>query len=256
MLDQFTYGEYRQLLTLIKAGRTNLCFSDFGKSDTPASFFILRHDVDFSLDAAVSMARIEAEMGLRATYFLLLTADTYNLLSENNCAVPRQLMELGHEVGLHYDVRAMAAMAERCASDLRTQLLYEVEILSRMTGCPIQSIAMHNPSVYGDDPFAGDNLYVNAYDPRFTKVATYFSDSCGAWRNDAHRAFGNSDIPDRLQLLIHPIFWAERPGDRWKRLRDWGTTIDSSLKDRQVQIRNGWLNHSGVREHDARSSLT
>ena len=249
MFDQFTYGEYERLLDIVKTGRRNLHFSDFRNSDTPQSFFILRHDIDFSLSAALEMARFEAERGVRATYFLLLSSEHYNLLSKGCCLVPRQLVDLGHEVGLHYDVQAMS---ERDNSDLHTQLQYEIDILSKLTGCPIQSVAMHNPSIYGDDPFAGDTHFINAYDPQFTKTIAYYSDSCGAWRDDTYDVFSRSTIPDKLQLLIHPFFWAATPGDRWERLNKWVDETRQSLEKSQEQVRQLWSSHAGVKEHEGR----
>ena len=182
MFEQFSYEEYGRLLDMVTSGRKNLCFSELRDSSAPPRYFLLRPDVDISLRAALKMAQFEAERGVRATYFLLLSSDHYNLLSEACCNIPRQLIALGHEVGLHYDVRAMSA---RGNEDLRTQLQYEVDILSRLTGKAICSIAMHNPSVYGDDPFAKDTDFISAYDPRFTIAVAYYSDSCGHWRDKA-----------------------------------------------------------------------
>jgi len=249
MFDQFSYDEYGRLLDMVKTGRENLCFSDFHDSDAPLRYFLLRHDVDFSPRAALKMARFEAQRGVRATYFLLLSSEHYNLLSEDSCSIPRQLIALGHEVGLHYDVRAMG---ERASEDLRAQLQYEIYILSRLAGNAICSIAMHNPSAHGDDPFANDTHFTSAYDPRFTKAIAYYSDSCGAWRDHAYYAFRESKIPDRLQLLIHPFFWAELPGNRWERLNTWVEESGQKLSEYQEQIRDLWLNHSGVREHENR----
>ena len=95
----------------------------------------------------------------------------------------------GHEVGLHYDVRAMA---RRGGDDLGSQLVMEADLLSRLTGEPVRSIAMHLPGLYGDDPFAGVTEFVNAYDERFAGDIAYFSDSCGAWRDSAAEAFEKS----------------------------------------------------------------
>lgn len=249
MLDQFTYEEYESLLGIVKAGRRSLCFSDCRNPDMPSSFFLLRHDIDFSLPAALKMARLEAERDVRATYFLLLNSDHYNLLSTGCCNVPRQLIALGHEVGLHYDVRVMS---ERDNIDLHTQLQNETDLLSELAGSPVQSIAMHNPSVCGDDPFAGDNHFINAYDPQFTKAIVYFSDSCGAWRDKTYDVFNRCNIPDKLQLLIHPFYWAETPGDRWERLNKWMDEARQSLEERREQIRQVWINHVGLKEHERR----
>jgi hypothetical protein len=249
MFDQFSYEEYKILLGILKDKRENLTFSDIRDGDNPPRFFILRHDIDFSLSAALEMAHFEAEHSIHATYFLLLRSENYNLLSEKSCTIPRQLAALGHEVGLHYDVRAMYALREE---NISAQLKWEAEILSELTGNTICSIAMHNPSLYGDDPFAGDDYFINAYSPRFTKDIVYYSDSCGAWRDQAHDAFSRSEIPDKLQVLIHPFFWSNNPGNRWERLNKWVDERCQFFIDLQKEIREIWNSHGGVQEHERR----
>jgi hypothetical protein len=248
MFEQFTYAGYAQLLETVRDGRENLCFADLAASE-PARYFILRHDIDFSLTSALRMGQIEAEHGLRATYFLLLSCRFYNLLAEDSCDAPRRLADLGHEIGLHYDVRAMAKRAD---GDLERNLRLEVDTLAALTGRPVRSIAMHNPSIYGDDPFAAHAGFINAYHPRFTKAIAYFSDSCGAWRDNAYHAFKSMQVPARLQLLIHPFLWDESAGNRWDRLDSWVKEKERELSDYREHVRQSWLAHPGVQEHEDR----
>ena len=152
-LDEFTYDEYRALLDRVRRGRANLCFADFRKPITEPRFFILRHDVDFTPAGALEMAEIEAEMGIRATYYFLLTSDFYNLLSERFASVPRRIADLGHEIGLHYDLQILETVGDQSP---RESLLHQADILARLSGQPIRSIAMHNPSLSGLDPFRSD----------------------------------------------------------------------------------------------------
>ncbi len=252
MLDRFTYDEYAELLDRIKHERENVCFGELADASSweqHSALFILRHDVDLSVEAALEMARLEAQWGIRATYFLLLSGEHYNLLSEEYSDAPRQLSALGHEVGLHYDV---GAMAKRGGEDLLPQLELEAGILATLTGQPVRSIAMHLPSMQGDDPFAAGSSFVNAYDERFTKGIAYFSDSCGAWRNSAFEAFQADRIPRRLQLLIHPFFWHAHPGDRWNRLDRWGAEVRERLEISEERIREVWRGHGCVQEHEDR----
>src|SRR5688572_11464273 len=102
MLERFDFDTYGRLLDLLKSGRPNLTFRDFHSGTSPDRFFILRHDVDMSPAAALRMAEWESARGFRATYFVLLTSEWYNLLELRHVGFPRRLVELGHEVGLHY----------------------------------------------------------------------------------------------------------------------------------------------------------
>jgi hypothetical protein len=160
---------------------------------------------------------------------------------------------LGHEVGLHYDVAAI----EKLGPDPERQLQRQATALADLTSQPVRSIARHQPSLGGNDPFAQSRIFINAYDPRFTHDISYFSDSCGAWRDAAARALGPGGIVSRrLQLLIHPILWGEHTGDRWTRLNAFVEIEKRRVETDAEQVRSQWRNHSGVIEHEARSAGT
>jgi hypothetical protein len=57
---------------------------------------VLRHDLDISLDAALPTARIERELGLVATYFILIRTEMYNPVSQRGLAAINGLTEMGH----------------------------------------------------------------------------------------------------------------------------------------------------------------
>ncbi|MGZ4395766.1 MAG: hypothetical protein ACXVZ2_10440, partial [Gaiellaceae bacterium] len=74
---------YRELLEAIRAGGYRFAF--FDRPPEPGTV-ILRHDVDLSLDAALTMAELEAEAGAAATYFLMTRSEFYNLDSPSGAA--------------------------------------------------------------------------------------------------------------------------------------------------------------------------
>ena len=68
MTCDFSLAHYRELIRAAEAGDYRFAFFD----DEPRKGdLLLRHDVDLSLEAAVEMARAEAELGAQATYFLM-----------------------------------------------------------------------------------------------------------------------------------------------------------------------------------------
>jgi hypothetical protein len=252
MFEHFNYTTYRSILETLRSKADNLCFETFLQTDIPARFFILRHDIDFSPKSALQMAELEAKWGFRATYFLLFSSPYYNLLSEEHITFPRRLAEMSHEVGLHYDVKAYAAIR---GGKMHETLHTEIQLLSELSGHPVRSIAMHNPSVYGEDPFRDIETFINAYDDRFTKEIAYFSDSGGAWRNEPVDRFGKGDIPPRLQLLIHPLFWGERTADRWERLTFFTRNRFKQIEEEAQRVKEIWASHPGVYEHDRRNLI-
>src|SRR5262245_21296163 len=64
----------------------------------------LRHDVDHDIDLALEMAWLEADFGIRSSYFILHTAPYFTdpMLGEK-C---RQIAVLGHEVAFHNNLLA------------------------------------------------------------------------------------------------------------------------------------------------------
>ena len=247
MRNSFDYDTYRYILRRVSESRVNLLFPEVaGRDDEP--YFLLRHDVDYSPSAALRMAEEEARLGLRATYFILLSSPFYNILSESFCNVPRRLVELGHDVGVHYDLGVYETMDWVSPPALLHQ---HAGLLGALSGRPVQTISMHNPSTSGVDPFSASTEFINAYDPRFTEAITYISDSCGAWRNQASFLFEEAEIPPQVQLLVHPIFWQDRTADRWSRLDRFVADHVEGVYATAETIRTSWTRHSGVIEHDS-----
>jgi hypothetical protein len=249
MFEDFTYATYRQLLNLFLQTHRNLTCIDLPVSEATSPYFVLRHDIDYSPKAALRMAEFEASFGIRATYFLLLSTPYYNLLSEDYCALPKQLVELGHDVGFHYDV---AALSRSGGADLGAALRPQIAVLEQLAGVPVRAIAMHNPSVSGEDPFRGYREFVNVYDDICVKEGKYFSDSCGAWRPETLSMFESGRLPARFQFLIHPIFWGEQYLDQWTRLDIVAEEIVADLKTRIVAQKDMWLRHPAVRSQAQR----
>lgn len=97
----FTYRDYEGLLQSLKSSGYNITnYRDYKNYDRCA---ILRHDIDYDLRKALSIAEIEHKHGIKSTYFLLLTSDFYNLLSRDSAEVIRTLKDMGHDIGLHFD---------------------------------------------------------------------------------------------------------------------------------------------------------
>jgi hypothetical protein len=143
---------------------------------------ILRHDVDVSLEAAVSLARLEAEAGVRATYFLMVESVFYNLASPVGVRAIEELRRLGHAVGLH-------AVYPRADLDDRFD--------------PV--VAWHNPDPeYMSAPIADAS---NVMESRFFDPEHYRSDSNQRWRHGCpHEALARGEL-EWLQLLTHPEIW-------------------------------------------------
>lgn len=94
----FTFEWYDELLNTLVEQRYS-CIG-FDHEIAPETVF-LRHDVDWSPRRAVRMAEIEAEHGVTATYFFLVTSPFYNVMNREVRERIEQIDDLGHEIGLH-----------------------------------------------------------------------------------------------------------------------------------------------------------
>ena len=180
----FDLAHYVELLEGARAGGYR--FARFGEGPEPGDLF-LRHDVDLSLDAALRMAELEAEIGVTATYLLMTESIFYNLASPEGVETIARLRGLGHPVGLHA-VHPNAALDDRFD--------------------PV--VAWHNPRPeYMTDPVEGA---VNVMGERYFDPATYRSDSNQHWRMGCPHEELAAGAFAWLQLLIHPEIWVY-PGE-------------------------------------------
>ena len=103
-MPDFTIDTYRLLLeTLLSKDYSFIPFAQYLK-EAPPKCIILRHDVDDRKLNSLQTARLENELGIRGTYYFRMVPESFD---ED---VIRQIYELGHEVGYHYeDLSAIAA---------------------------------------------------------------------------------------------------------------------------------------------------
>jgi hypothetical protein len=184
MTCDFSLQHYGELLEAARAGGYR--FEAFDHDPVPGDLF-LRHDVDLSLEAAVTLAELEAEAGARATYFLMTESVFYNLASTAGARTLERLRDLGHRVGLH-------AVYPRADLDDRFE--------------PV--VAWHNPDPeYMSRPIDGAQ---NVMAPPFFRPESYRSDSNQTWRHGCpHEELAAGGF-EWLQLLTHPEIWAFQGG--------------------------------------------
>lgn len=244
MLEDFGYDSLRALLRLVSDSRPTVSFPEaLDRSRDP--FVCVRHDVDLSVEAAIRMATIEADMAIRATYFLLMSSPFYNLLGDE-IEVPRRLKELGHHVGLHYD----ATIYERSPLEVDEHLGLEVQALTRLAGTPVTAISMHNPSLTssGSDPLASVAGLVNAYDTRLCRDIPYFSDSARAWRKEAAEVLASGRLPRQLQLNLHPYLWGNPEANRWQVVEGFRDELIDKAREGAAALERAWRSHAAVIE--------
>jgi hypothetical protein len=197
----FTLLGYRQLLEAFKDRQyRSVSLADV---DPAARHLILRHDIDLDPDRALLIARVEANLGMSSTYYVLVTTSFYNPVSASSRAVWRQLLLLGHTIGLHLDAAAYPddpVLLEQGAA-------HECRILEEAIQAPVTAISFHRPSAALRNRTGNIAGRPHSYQPKFSHDIGYCSDSEGQWRFGSPLVHDAVKLGRALQLLTHPIWW-------------------------------------------------
>tara|TARA_B100000029_G_scaffold508829_1_gene596621 strand:- start:2940 stop:3671 length:732 start_codon:yes stop_codon:yes gene_type:complete len=211
----FSYNEYRNIITLIK---NNLPIVDFSEvTEKTEKFCVLRHDIEFSIDRAYELAKVENELGVTSTYTVQIRNNTYNALSEKNIELVRKIKDLGHHIGLHQNPPLMDV------DKLKTYVSTDIQMLEYYYGFYIDRFAFHRPKKEYLKQYIQIEGKINCYDKKFFHYfeerpdkldVIYLSDSNHIWKFGHPYEHDFSNI-DKLQILTHPFSWTEKGGDNY-----------------------------------------
>jgi len=207
------------------------------------SYLILRHDIDISLPAALKMAQIERDLGIKSTYFVLFSSKFYNVLEGNNTEILKEISKLGHEIGLHYH----PAQYQSYNRIPKKTLEIEIQLLEHLLNRKVHSIARHGP--WDRDPFAAIKEYVNANHPRLRRDV-FIHDSGRAWipLRNLFKLLNNP--PGRVQLLTHPENWQEDKLSREALLDRFFQNLQKEILTWKECEEKAWLTDPLVLEYD------
>ena len=202
-----TVEDYRSLLAALTERGYEV--RDFHDATAADGELLLRHDVDVSPAAAVALAAVEHQLGLRASYFVMLRSPLYNPLAPGTRAELSRLIELGHEIGLHFD----ASIWPGDDRSLDRAAAHECTLLEEIVEAPVRAVSFHRPvrALLGRAAAIGGRIHT--YQPAFFSNMAYVSDSRGGWHHGHPLEQDAVRNGQALQLLTHPIWWVGEPGD-------------------------------------------
>lgn len=191
-------GQYEKLIETFLNSEYNTKF--FLESIQPKYNLILRHDIDFDCDYAYNIACIESNLGVKSTYFFLLSSDSYNLLSGRNIDTVFKIKEKGHKVSLHFDP---VIYGESYLDGFRL----EREVFEKTFKSKIEIISIHRPNDFFLDFNENLDNVEHTYQKKYFKDIKYISDSQGLFRFE--HPLESKDFQERnsIHLLTHPIWW-------------------------------------------------
>jgi hypothetical protein len=204
-MSNFTSSHYFALLRKLTSRYRLVRFGEEVASE-PAALW--RHDIDFSPQRALAMAKQEADSGVRATYFVQVSSRYYSVFEPETAAIIRAIGALGHDIGLHFD-------PEVCKHKNNTafegRIKFEAAVLSEIAEMDVSVFSLHNPTTFATQEL--DTLkcagLLNASASIFRALYTYCSDSNGLWRFASVESLIADPAVTKLYTLTHPEWWQE-----------------------------------------------
>ncbi len=177
-MRDFSLAAYSRLLDQLQAGVWKFqTFSDFLK--TPEEkVVLLRHDVDARKLHSLRFARIQAERGIAGAYYFRIVPQSFDE------GVIREIHQMGHEIGYHYEDMDLAKGDPHRAIQLFEKHL---DMLRRIA--PVSSICMHGSPL-----------------SRF--------DNRGLWKHYNYRDYGIIGEP-YFDIDFRSVFYLTDTGRRW-----------------------------------------
>lgn len=237
----FSFDDYREIIRIIKSTGRQTGYKEALKRE---SFILMRHDVEYSVERAYALSKVEQSMDFTSTYFFQWTNNSYNILSRRNMDIIKDMHERGHCIGLHFALNGMTDMEL-----IRRQIVKEIHILQEMFGFEIDTFSIHRPS----KDVLRENIklpgIINAYQDEFFTFAEnvntqtplkvkYLSDANHIWRY-GYPNEENITGYDKVQILTHPFAWSRKGYDNrdnyavlvQEKYRELIESIDNECKD-------------------------
>lgn len=198
-----TIHHYMKLLELLRICEYEFCsyedYNNYKKS------VILRHDVDFSLEKALEMAKLEHSMNVTSTYFILVTSDFYNIFSKQSSELIQEILLLNHTIGLHFDEKRYNIES---IDEIEQLVEKEAKLLETVTNQPVKMVSMHRPSKLILENNLQFKHLINTYSTTYFKEMKYISDSRLHWRENPVETITSGNFL-KLHILTHPFSYSE-----------------------------------------------
>lgn len=196
---------------------------------------IFRHDIDRTPVRALHLAQLEQRIGVKSTYYFRSTKAVFQP------DIIGQIVQLGHEIGYHYETLA------ECNGDYDKAISLFAEELARFRDiCPVTTISMHgrplskfdNRNLWEKYDFRDYGLIGECYLSIDYNTVLYLSDTGRTWhptRYNVRDQVKGQPLPELdttgdlinyitcginkpLCLLTHPNRWTDSPliwGKEW-----------------------------------------
>lgn len=225
MDKDFTIHKYEQFLKAAIANGYQLVSYQQFLYDSFDKVLILRHDVDKKPQNSLRTAQIQYKLGVKGTYYFRAVSESFDV------DVIKQIANLGHEIGYHYEDLTI------CKGDYEKAIQhFEMWLEKLRKFYPVKTVCMHgsplskfdNRKLWEKYNYQDYNLIAEPYfDIDFDKVF-YITDTGRKWdgnkvsvrdkvksqfdlsfhtTDEIIKAFENNTMPHQVMQNIHPQRW-------------------------------------------------
>lgn len=228
----FTIKIYHLLLeSLLGAEYKFITFHEYLTSSLPDKLVVLRHDVDLLPLNSLHTARIEHDLGIKGVYYFRSVPESWDE------SVIKEVAELGHEVGYHYENLTI------CKGDLQNAYHdFQTNLQKLRKLVPVKTICMHGSprsphdsreiwkeysykdlSIVGEPYFDADFSKIfyltdtgRRWDGYKVSVRDKIVDYQGEWdkrgltfhtTKEIINAIDADKLPDKVMITVHPQRW-------------------------------------------------
>ena len=253
-MRDFTLSTYKLLLDkLHQAGYNTYPLEMICRNVPGEAYVVLRHDVDRNHQNALKIARLEKAAGVVSTYYFRINKKVF--IPE----IIREISEMGHEVGYHYeDLTSMKGDVKKAEASFKRNIEKFRELVH------VSTVSMHGKPLSKFDnkkltevlDLKGLNILCEPYSVVNRMGLVYLTDVGRKWNNrttnfrdkaegqdgydlrstfDVIEALGNKLSGKNLMLNIHPERWNEEmvPWMRnavWQKIKNAGKYILINLR--------------------------
>lgn len=199
----FTYDEYRYILKRLET--QGYRFVDYHEAledvhnPNTQHFAVIRHDLDVSLENAIKIAKIDNELNIQSTFFILVNTNFYHVFWNQDTLLIKGLQSLDREIGLHFAFQEKPEAWVLNHERIGFEGYYQTKIDFFTIHCPHKLNEEFSALLYG---------LQNVSEIQNVK---YFGDGWGQWRHGHPLESDEFKQGKPLHLNFHPIWWNEEP---------------------------------------------
>ena len=195
----FGKKRYEELMKLI--GSYGFTFSKDWHASPSNKNVLLRHDIDFSIEDALTIAKLENTLEVQSTFFFMLTSNMYNIFSTFSQNLINQIINLNHKVSIHFDPTVYSTL---------DSFLEEKYFFEKTFDVDIDIVSIHRPGKFLNNNNQSLFEVAHTYQDKFFTKMEYISDSGGVDVKSKLDKYLSNPSEQGLQLLLHPIWWTSK----------------------------------------------